>query len=140
MAGTGVRSRLMNGVSKTRLPILLWGAKELEIVHINIIRGAKEPRNLQNHRGVGRSCISGTSASTLYVEQPQGLQDFIKSAHNFWGVYGWDHTGGRHISKSDTSRCCACCIECPKSNLHSISFHTLPTGHEVGEVGHKRHP
>ena len=27
------------------------GAKELGIVYINIIRGAKEPRNLQNHRG-----------------------------------------------------------------------------------------
>ena len=33
------------------LPILLGGAKELGIVYINIIRGAKEPRNLQNHRG-----------------------------------------------------------------------------------------
>ena len=30
------------------LPILLGGAKELGIVHISIIRGAKEPRNLQN--------------------------------------------------------------------------------------------
>ena len=34
------------------LPILLRGAKELGIVYINIIRGAKEPRNLPNHRGV----------------------------------------------------------------------------------------
>ena len=34
------------------LPILFGGAKELGIVHISIIRGAKEPRNLQNHRGV----------------------------------------------------------------------------------------
>ena len=33
-------------------PILLGGAQELGIVYINIIRGAKEPRNLQNHRGV----------------------------------------------------------------------------------------
>ena len=33
------------------LPILLGGAKELGIVYINIIRGAKEPRNVQNHRG-----------------------------------------------------------------------------------------
>ena len=37
---------------KDYLPMLLGGAKELEIVHINIKRGAKEPRNLQNHRGV----------------------------------------------------------------------------------------
>ena len=29
----------------------MGGAKELGIVYINIIRGAKEPRNLQNHRG-----------------------------------------------------------------------------------------
>ena len=35
-----------------KLPILLGGAKELGIVYINIIRGAKEPRNLQNQRGV----------------------------------------------------------------------------------------
>ena len=34
-----------------KLPILLGGAKELGIVYMNIIRGAKEPRNLQNHRG-----------------------------------------------------------------------------------------
>ena len=33
------------------LPILWGGAKELGIVYMNIIRGAKEPRNLQNHRG-----------------------------------------------------------------------------------------
>ena len=29
----------------------MGGAQELGIVYINIIRGAKEPRNLQNHRG-----------------------------------------------------------------------------------------
>ena len=34
-----------------QLPIPFGGAKELGIVYINIIRGAKEPRNLQNHRG-----------------------------------------------------------------------------------------
>ena len=34
------------------LPISLGGAEELGIVYINTIRGAKEPRNLQNHRGV----------------------------------------------------------------------------------------
>ena len=28
------------------------GAKELGIVYVNIVRGAKEPRNLQNYRGV----------------------------------------------------------------------------------------
>ena len=39
-------------MSKIVLPIPLGGAKELGIVYINIIRGAKEPRNLQNHRGV----------------------------------------------------------------------------------------
>ena len=31
----------------------MGGAKELGIVYINIIGGTKEPRNLQNHRGVG---------------------------------------------------------------------------------------
>ena len=37
---------------KGLLPILLGGAKEVGIVYINIIRGAREPRNLQNHSGV----------------------------------------------------------------------------------------
>ena len=32
---------------KVLLPILLGGAKEPGIVYISIIRGAKEPRNLQ---------------------------------------------------------------------------------------------
>ena len=41
------------------LPIHLGGAKELGIVYINIIRGAKEPRNLQNHRGVIERSIMG---------------------------------------------------------------------------------
>ena len=47
-------TRLMTKVDKflDKLPILLGGAKELGIVYINIIRGAKEPRNLQNQRGV----------------------------------------------------------------------------------------
>ena len=39
-------------LGESYLPILFGGAKELGIVHISIIRGAKEPRNLQNHRGV----------------------------------------------------------------------------------------
>ena len=39
------------GVDTRLLPILLGGAKELGIVHINRVKGAKEPRNLQNHRG-----------------------------------------------------------------------------------------
>ena len=39
-------------VTQSFLPILLGGAKDLGIVYINIIRGAKEPRNPQNHRGV----------------------------------------------------------------------------------------
>ena len=30
---------------------LSLGIKELGIVHVSILRGAKEPRNLQNHRG-----------------------------------------------------------------------------------------
>ena len=34
------------------LSIVLGGAEELGMVYINILRGAKEPRNLQNHRGV----------------------------------------------------------------------------------------
>ena len=37
--------------SYIQLPILLGGAKELGMVYVNIIRGAKEPRNIQNHRG-----------------------------------------------------------------------------------------
>ena len=37
-------------ISGLLLPILLGGVKGLGIVYINIIRGAKEPRNLQNHR------------------------------------------------------------------------------------------
>ena len=32
-----------------------WG--ELRIVYINIVRGAKEPRNLQNHRGGNQPCF-----------------------------------------------------------------------------------
>ena len=39
------------------LPILLGGAKKLGIVYLSLIRGAKEPRNLQNHRG-GKLCES----------------------------------------------------------------------------------
>ena len=35
----------------TTIPILLGAAKELGIIYINRLRGAKEPRNLQNHRG-----------------------------------------------------------------------------------------
>ena len=31
--------------------MLLGGAKELGIVHISIIKGVKEPKNLQNHKG-----------------------------------------------------------------------------------------
>ena len=42
----------MEGFVLHYLPIVLGGAKELGIVYINIIRGAKEPGNLQNHRGV----------------------------------------------------------------------------------------
>ena len=42
---------LAHGNIRIYLPILLGGPKELGIVYINIIRGAKEPRNLQNHRG-----------------------------------------------------------------------------------------
>ena len=46
------------------------GAKELGIVHISIIRGAQEPRNLQNHRGVKSSHLMSadvqmSSPSTL---------------------------------------------------------------------------
>ena len=40
------------------LPLLFGGAKELGIVYINIIKGAKEPRNLHNHRGVVRICVT----------------------------------------------------------------------------------
>ena len=56
LIGKPVTSKMPNQSSRFCvgwLPILLGGAKELEIVHINIIRGSKEPRNLQNHRGVG---------------------------------------------------------------------------------------
>ena len=40
-----------------------WGSycKELGIVYINIIRGAKEPGNLQNHRGVYQQCFGDHS-------------------------------------------------------------------------------
>ena len=47
------------------------GAKELGIVCINIIRGAKEPRNLQNHRGVGALIKKQPLISTfLYFQAP----------------------------------------------------------------------
>ena len=39
-----------SGLGLQQLPILLGRAKELGIVYINIIRGAKEPRNLQQGR------------------------------------------------------------------------------------------
>ena len=42
---------------KWYLLTLLGGAKELGIVYINIIRGAKEPRNLQNHTRVKHQCL-----------------------------------------------------------------------------------
>ena len=41
--------------TELRLPRLWGGAKELGIVYIKFIRGAKEPTNLQNHRGGGLS-------------------------------------------------------------------------------------
>ena len=45
-------------------PYFFWGAKELGIVFINILKGATEPRNLQNHGGVKAlgfrgSCLTG---------------------------------------------------------------------------------
>ena len=42
----------MESLEFTQARLILGGAKELGIVYINIIGGAKEPRNLQNHRGV----------------------------------------------------------------------------------------
>ena len=47
---------LLNGLINIKLiyslSLLLGETKDLGILYINIIRGAKEPRNLQNHRGV----------------------------------------------------------------------------------------
>ena len=43
--------RLLVWFRDEHLPILLGGATELGIVYINRIRGAKEVRNLKNHRG-----------------------------------------------------------------------------------------
>ena len=51
--------------------MLLGGAKELKIVHISIIRGAKEPRNLQNHRGV----IAHRYRILFQVHLAVGVQD-----------------------------------------------------------------
>ena len=48
------------------LPIHLGGAKELGIVYINIIRGAKEPRNLQNHRGVKNEQLLYASSTSSW--------------------------------------------------------------------------
>ena len=45
------RGRSESELRRPLQPIFLGGAKEVGIVYINIIRGAKEPRNLQNHRG-----------------------------------------------------------------------------------------
>ena len=67
-----VRYHLATLLTLYHLPILLGGAKELGIVYINIIRGAKEPRNLQNHRGVIawlQTALRWSSSQTITLPQ-----------------------------------------------------------------------
>ena len=52
----------------------MGGAKELGMVYINIIRGAKEPRNLQNHRGVN------SFGFVWYYSPPE--------VDRIWGIWG----------------------------------------------------
>ena len=63
------------------LPIPFGGAKELGIVYINIIRGAKEPRNLQNHRGDIVE-LPGLGSALKYVYQGFFSKDPVK---RIWG-------------------------------------------------------
>ena len=44
-----IKGEVLSQRGPNNLPILFGGAEELGIAHINIVRGAKEPRNLYNH-------------------------------------------------------------------------------------------
>ena len=54
-----------------------WGgAKELGIVYISIVRGATEPRNLQNHRGEEQLFVDLKALNRLHL---------LTSALRVWG-------------------------------------------------------